>query len=238
MRRPYTFTKSSGRTTKKRQAKKFYLLIALFLLFDIFYFFNYYHPRQNAATTKFDYTTYQKEASAALNADKTTSTIPLLLQNNPQWAETAYGTGDSPNTVAEKGCAIVSLAMITSFWENKTILPATILEWAGNTYYVPGQGTSWQIFSDYATAKGWHFANLSSNWDQAAEKLAQGIPLIVSIKPGTFITSGHIMVITQGGNGEVKVYDPNDNPDKRHAFQTYSATTFANEAANYWALYR
>lgn len=238
MRRSYTFSDRNLAKRRHRPRAKFYILISLFLAFDLFYFFNVYHHNPADTAADFNYTTYQKEANAALaqNNGANFAMLPLLLQNNPAWATATYGNDDSTNTVRDNGCAILSLAMVTSFWEKKTVSPATILNWSKNNYYVPQQGTSWQIFPDYAAAKGWKCDNLGANWNVAQQTMARGIPLIVSMKPGTFTTTGHIMVITST-NGKIHAYDPNDNPQKRHAFTAYLPTTFQNEAANYWAIH-
>lgn len=225
----------------KRKRRKKYGFLKLILLFSLcflaFRFFRTYAETSSLTTPQYDYTRYQEKATAALHAQDDFSNLPLLLQNNPTWANVSYGTDQTSNTLWENGCGILSIAMVTSFWEQQEVSPTSILNWAGNRYYVNGQGTAWQIFSDYAAYRNWHFENLGNNHATAMAKMKAGFPLIVSVKAGTFTTSGHIMVLTVAKNGQITVYDPNDNPDKNHAATSYPLSTFQNEALNYWVIF-
>lgn len=226
---------------RKRRKRRWRIVLLIFMLVLGYRYLqqhgNFNLPLPGAAAKNYDYAAYEKKASTALQADARLTQLPLLLQNNPTWATSTYGTGTSPNTLQEKGCAILSLAMLTSFWRGEKVTPTEILAWAGNRYYVEGAGTSWQIFADYAQHQGWHYENLGANTPQAAQQLAQGHPLIVSVKAGAFTTTGHIMVLAQSATGSLKVYDPNDNPAKQHAFTNYSLTEVAQDVVNYWALF-
>lgn len=66
----------------------------------------------------------------------------------------------------------------------------------------------------------------------------EGIPIIISVKPGTFTTTGHLMVLTTDSSGALKVYDPNDSPNKKHYLKTYTSDVSIKEGVNYWALWK
>ncbi|OTE83086.1 hypothetical protein B1K96_38895, partial [Escherichia coli] len=67
-----------------------------------------------------------------------------------RWGNDTYGYGETQNTFAANGCAIASLAMIDSFWTDHPSNPDKLLKWAGDQFYLPKQGTSWQIFPQFA----------------------------------------------------------------------------------------
>lgn len=181
---------------------------------------------------------FPQKVNQRLAQDPQTSKLPLILQKDPRWQGLAYGTESGNNDLAHNGCALVSLAMIQAYWEGTPADPTAVLNWAGNDYYVTGQGTSWEIFSAFATHFGYQFQNLLTSYDRAYELMSQGIPVIVSVAPGTFTTTGHIMVLFTDSNGKLQVYDPNDSPEKRHYEKAFTSETFLNEAVNYWALWR
>ena len=62
--------------------------------------------------------------------------------------------------------------------------------------------------------------------------------MIVSVLPGTFTTTGHLLVLSANQDGELLAYDPNDDSSKNHYQETFSPAIFAAEALNYWVLSR
>lgn len=61
--------------------------------------------------------------------------MPLELQTDAKWKDTAYGFGnvDKPNTIEINGCAIVSLAMVGSYMDHQEVTPLDVLAWAKMT---------------------------------------------------------------------------------------------------------
>lgn len=195
--------------------------------------FRFFNQTETTITTGF-----AKEANQVLEKNTLTPGLPLYFQKDQRWQTTGYGTKKQDNDLGHNGCALVSLAMIASYWQHQKILPTDILAWAQNNYYVQGQGTSWQIFADYANQHGYQFKNLGADHQMALNHLRQGFPLIVSVNPGTFTTTGHIMVLSMDQAGNIRAFDPNDDPEKRHFSEKYSLATFQQEAANYWVLWQ
>lgn len=179
-----------------------------------------------------DFIAFGKEANDFLIQEN--FTMPLFLQNDPKWADKTYGIGEDENTMAINGCAIVSLAMILSYWQEETVTPLEILDWAGNDYFVTGQGTSWQIFEDFAHEYGLNYYGLSSYYE-AKEVVKSGKPVVVSVRPGTFTEVGHIMVLEMNDQGEVVVFDPNDDPEKNHYQVEFDDEVFIDESLAFWS---
>lgn len=160
--------------------------------------------------------------------------IPLILQTDERWYYEAYGTNDSDNFMGNNGCALASLAMVGSYWQNRLIEPVEILSWAQNNYYLTGQGTMWSIFNDYAHAIGMISQDLGNDFATAKQFMMLGYPVLVSVKPGDFTEVGHIMVLMADEKGEVFVFDPNDSPTKQHYAKTYTDDLILAQAINYW----
>lgn len=192
----------------------------------------------SATTVKLLEPAFSKKANHYLAKENPSKQLSLILQTDKRWGQKSYGQESKNNDLAHNGCALVSLAMIHSFWEKRPVNPTEILQWAKNDYYVSEQGTSWQIFADFASKNDYQFENIGNYYNRASQLMNQGIPIIVSVKKGTFTTSGHIMVLYKNETGALKVYDPNDSPSKKHYQKTYPSETLINEGLNYWALWK
>lgn len=186
------------------------------------------------ATFRQSQTDFAKKANAEIkDAGETT---PLILQTDERWSKSNYGYGQKDNTMGTNGCAIASLTMMLSFLDNKQHTPDELLDWAGNDYYVPEAGTSWDIFPAFAANYGYGYEGLT---DLAAmqERLNAGVPLIVSVKPGSFTTTGHIMFVKAAAADATKlrVFDPNDGPKKNHYQKLYTPQEVLGQVVQAWA---
>ncbi|MBL1229877.1 peptidase C39 family protein [Enterococcus sp. BWB1-3] len=181
---------------------------------------------------------YAEQVTQEIQQDKFNGRInvPLLLQTEDYWKTIPYGTGEN-NTLEKNGCAIVSLAMVASYLDNAEVLPQEILDWSKNDYFIEGQGTSWGIFAEFAAVKGYAYENLPS-LSAVEEQLIQGHPVIISVKPGAFTQTGHIMVLTGYSDGKFWLNDPNDNEEKGHSRMAYTPEQLETDAMNYWAIYK
>ncbi|MTD41921.1 peptidase C39 family protein [Erwinia sp. CPCC 100877] len=184
---------------------------------------------------------YSEQVNEALEQGKFINRLPikLLLQTDERWKDTAYGVGNPDgNSLEINGCAILSLAMVSSYLDSKDYTPQDILNWSQNNYYIENEGTSWQIFYDFAQAKGYQYQDLGIDIAQVEDQLKQQHPIIVSVKPGRFTETGHIMVISGTDNGKFWLNDPNDSETKGHSQKEFTADELMNEAVNFWAIYK
>lgn len=185
--------------------------------------------------------TYPEQINEDLSQGKFANRIPihLLLQTDDRWKATPYGMKNPDgNTLEINGCAILSLAMVSSFLDNKQYTPQDILNWSKNDYYLEGEGTTWSVFSDFALEKGYQFEDLEMNITAVEEHLKQKHPVIISVKPGLFTEVGHIMVLSGINNGKFWVNDPNDSEAKGHSKKEFTANQLTNEALNFWTIYK
>ncbi|MGC6770074.1 C39 family peptidase [Enterococcus sp. LJL128] len=181
---------------------------------------------------------YVEQINQEIQQDKFAGRIkvPLILQTDERWKATPYGTGEN-NTLEKNGCAIVSLAMISSYLDGGDVQPQAILDWSQSNYFIEGQGTNWTIFYDFAVAKGYMYEELS-DMSMVENHLSQGHPVLISVQPGKFTETGHIMVLTGVSDGKFWLNDPNDSETKGHSRTQYTAEELGNEALNYWAIYK
>lgn len=130
--------------------------------------------------------------------------------------------------------------MIESYYQNRIVEPNEILNWSQNDYYVHNEGTSWQIFYDFAIEHGYQFENFGSNFYDAMEALNQNRIVIVSVQPGHFTEVGHILLIRgyDSENRKVYVNDPNDNAEKMFSIQGIDEDILLEDSLNFWTLYK
>ena len=138
----------------------------------------------------------------------------LLLQWDERWGYGAYGDG----CIAVNGCAPTALSMVIAglTGENATT-PYTIAQYAEeNGYYVPGTGTSWELFNQGCEAFGVTGKAISLTKGTVLDMLQSGKPIICSMRPGDFTTAGHFIVLAGVEDGKVRVLDPSsrENSEK------------------------
>jgi len=172
-----------------------------------------------------------------LNIHENGMEIPHMLQYDPQWGQERYGDGN----IAQNGCAILSMAMIESYFSGQGILPTSIANWSDhNGYYYNGQGTAWSFFPSYSRKIGLNCTNLGKSTQQIIKALEDGKPVIASMGPGTFTKGGHFIVlrgITK--NGKILVNDPNDNYNTKKFYEKeFNLNLIFSEAKNFWSFGR
>ena len=223
---------------QKRSIKKF--MIYLFVLMSLTVFWLINHNGSNNVSPLTWLRTHQEVVATDFANQANEYLIeqefhmPLILQTDERWYYEPYGDEIKDNFMGINGCAIASLAMVGSYWQNRYIEPVEIARWADKNYYLREQGTTWDIFSEYANAIGMQAHDLANNFEAVKYYLNLGYPVIISVKPGFFTEVGHIMVLAQSLEGDIVVYDPNDSPEKFHYREIFSEELFQQESLNYW----
>lgn len=79
-----------------------------------------------------------------------------------------------------------------------------------NGFYVEGSGSSWSLMTDGASKIGLKYHEVRFEKDSILSELNAGNPIICSMGPGDFTTTGHFIVLAAtDDNGNVIVKDPN-----------------------------
>lgn len=155
----------------------------------------------------------------------------------PQYYQTSYPNIRYGNgTIASSGCGPTCIAMITSYMTGSTVTPADVVKWAGNRYYVAGQGSSWAIYAAAAKNYGYVCSNLGKNKANVIAALEAGRPVIASMGKGTFTKGGHFIVIRGiTEDGYFLVNDPNKKNVDKYKTDRFKMEVVFREGKNFWA---
>lgn len=156
--------------------------------------------------------------------------VPHLYQIDPQWANEPYAGGD----MRENGCGPTCLSMVyvalTGNTNGDPVAIARMSEEQGHT--VDGM-TAWTLMSDGAQALGLASWEVAASADDVRAELEAGNPIICSVRPGDFTTTGHFIVLAGIANdGQVIVHDPNS---AERSGRTWDLERVLSQCANLWA---
>lgn len=156
--------------------------------------------------------------------------IPLLLQWDEKWGYATYGD----NIIAINGCAPTALSMVaSSLKQDNTITPYVVSKYAyENSYYTVGVGTNWSLMIDGSKYFGLKSEELSLSKENIYNSLNQGHPIIASMGPGDFTTTGHFIVLTKIEDGKIKVNDPNSI---QRSNKLWDYETIESQIKNLWS---
>ena len=187
---------------------------------------------RNPETVDFvaDYPQEKDRAPAETVEEAERGTIPLLLQWDPRWGCAQYGDGP----MALNGCGPTALSMvICGLTGDGTATPYTVAQYAQEMgYYVDGVGTSWELMSAGGTHFGVTARELPLSQSVMENALAAGEPIICSVGPGDFTTSGHFIVLAGLEDGKFQVRDPNRRSTSE---KLWDYDTLAGQITNLWA---
>lgn len=155
---------------------------------------------------------YPSMKAASLNMDVSDEVengkIPLFLQWDERWGYKTYGS----NFFAVTACGPTCLSMVVCGLTGETQWnPYEVAKFSEEQeYYVPGEGTSWELMTTGAEMLGLN----ASYGDISAEfilgNLSPASPMICSMYPGDFTYTGHFIVLTGiDEDGKIIVNDPN-----------------------------
>ena len=186
---------------------------------------------RNPETVDFvaDYPQEKDRAPAETVEEAERGTIPLLLQWDPRWGCAQYGDGP----MALNGCGPTALSMvICGLTGDRTATPYAVAQYAQEMgYYVDGVGTSWELMSAGGAQFGVTARELPLSQSVMENALAAGEPIICSVGPGDFTTSGHFIVLAGIEDGKFQVRDPNRRSTSE---KLWDYDTLAGQITNLW----
>lgn len=171
-----------------------------------------------------------KKGKINIKNDVKEGSIPLFLQWDQRWGYREYG-GDF---LAVTGCGPTCLSMVQCGLSGKTKWnPYKVAKMAENNgFYVKGSGSSWDLMTYGASIIGLTYHEVNFERDSILEELSSGNPIICSMGPGDFTTTGHFIVLTgTDGNGNIIVNDPNS---KENSQKTWSIDKIMPQVRNLW----
>lgn len=172
----------------------------------------------------------QHTNAPARTLSESLDTMPLLLQWDERWGYHDYGS----STIAVSGCGPTTLAMVAAYLtQNDTITPYVVAQYAAEQgYYIAGTGTSWDCIRTGAPAFGVQAEELPLDEAVMNAALDAGKPIICSMLPGDFTTTGHFIVLSGRTEDGYQVHDPNSR-EKSNRCWTYDE--IQGQISNLWA---
>ena len=136
------------------------------------------------------------------------SSHPLFLQYDPRWAGYPYGMGTMQSSACGPTCFSMVIVGLTDI---DAASPPRVAAYSMNHgYYVPGAGTSHQLFIQGCYDFGLYCESVDISQEAMQEHLDRGEMLILSCRNGNFTHSGagHFIVIYGYDNNGFMVNDP------------------------------
>lgn len=165
--------------------------------------------KDNPETIDFvrDYQTKKDVPPAENIGEVTAGVIPHLLQWDERWGYQIYGD----NMIAVNGCGPTVISMVASgLTGDNTITPYRVAKFAEqNGYYEGDAGTSWALMTEGAAQFGVYGEEMGLSEEAVFSSLENGNPIICSMSPGDFTTTGHFIVLVGIEDGKIRVNDPN-----------------------------
>ncbi|WMM23392.1 C39 family peptidase [Tissierella sp. MB52-C2] len=179
-----------------------------------------------------DYPNYEPYSNKkiSIKKDYEGGKIPLFIQWDKRWGYEKYGS----NFIAINGCGPTSLAMvIVGLTGNTDINPKVVADFSEqNGYLVEGVGTSWTLMTEGAKQFGINGKELPLSESVILSTLKKGQPIIASMEPGTFTTTGHFIVLTDVDNNNKIIV--NDSDSRKRSKQTWDIDIFMKQTKNLW----
>lgn len=133
--------------------------------------------------------------------------VPALYQRDPAWSTATYAEDDFGTT----GCGPTCLSMVYIALTGKTdMTPADMGALSEQLGCASSDGTAWLFMTDGAAQLGLAAREVAADESSVRGALLAGSPVICSVGPGDFTTTGHFIVLTGiDEQGRLLVRDPN-----------------------------
>lgn len=152
------------------------------------------------------YPDHKDDAPAETIGDVVQGQFPLLLQWDARWGYVRYGD----DLLAVTGCGPTCLAMAAAgLTGDNAITPAAVAEQAQRDGYWVDGVTSWGLMTDGCRAWGLVSEELPLTESAVTGALEEGRPIICSVRPGDFTTTGHFILLAGLEEEGIRVNDPN-----------------------------
>ena len=187
--------------------------------------------KNNPETIDFvrDYQTKKDVPPAENIGEVTAGVIPHLLQWDERWGYQIYGD----NMIAVNGCGPTVISMVASgLTGDNTITPYRVAKFAEqNGYYEGDAGTSGALMTEGAAQFGVYGEEMGLSEEAVFSSLENGNPIICSMSPGDFTTTGHFIVLVGIEDGKIRVNDPNS---VKRSEKLWDYETLYPQISNLW----
>lgn len=186
--------------------------------------------QQNVGTSRRNAPTQEETAHSTPAHAWRKGEVPFLYQIDPQWSDEPYAGGN----IHENGCGPTCLSMVYISLTGKTDLdPAAMARFSEQNGFTVDGMTAWALMTDGAAMLGLRGTELSASADVVRVELEAGRPIICSVRPGDFTSTGHFIVLAGlTDDGQVMVRDPNNAGNGDHP---WDLDRILGQCANLWA---
>lgn len=175
------------------------------------------------------YPEHKDDAPAGSIGTAEAGSFPLLLQWDVRWGYTRYGD----DLLAVTGCGPTCLSMVAAgLTGDDTITPAAVAVRAQRDGYWVDGVTSWELMRTGCEAWGLVSEELPLSESSVTGALSEGHPIICSVRPGDFTTTGHFILLAGTEEDGIRVNDPN-SPQNSDRLWTYDE--LEPQIRNLWA---
>ena len=156
--------------------------------------------------------------------------VPYLYQTDSAWADEPY----AGSTVSVAGCGPTCLSMVYVDLTGRTDLgPAEMSAFSERNGFVSDGMTAWSLMTDGAALLGLDSRELAADVGSVTAALESGSPVICSVAPGDFTSTGHFIVLAGiADDGGIIVHDPNS---AANSSRTWDAQRIVDQCKNLWA---
>ncbi|HJF63787.1 MAG TPA: C39 family peptidase [Gordonibacter urolithinfaciens] len=156
--------------------------------------------------------------------------VPALYQRDPAWSQALYG-GDAFGVT---GCGPTCLAMAyVALTGRSDLSPADAGALSERMGCASSDGTAWDFMTEGAAQLGLTAEELPADKPSVRRALVAGRPVICSMGPGDFTSTGHFIVLAGiDEHGRLEIRDPN-SPER--TAQTWDFDTVLRQCRNLWA---
>lgn len=184
----------------------------------------------------YNYLTKEQEAIATIgSANKIKyyyekGTIPLFQQWDERWGYYDYGD----DFLALTGCGPTSLTMVyVGLTGDTSQNPYTVAKMSEeNDYFVSGSGSSWELMNTGCENLGLVAKRISLDESRINAELDAGRPIIASMGPGDFTSSGHFIVLVNYSEEGYEIRDPDSITRSR---QKWPFDRIKDQIKNLWS---
>ncbi len=171
--------------------------------------------------------TYEENITLEADGDRS---IPLLMQWDPRWGYARYGDG----CIGLDGCGPTCLSMVAAGLKgDASCHPKYVADFAMQNGYISDHAsTSWSLMTSGAESLGLTAWEVPLSEERMAEALTNGNPIICTVRPGDFTTTGHFIVLYGYEDGRFYVNDPNS---RKRSERTWSYEQLSPQIKAMWA---
>lgn len=156
--------------------------------------------------------------------------VPKLYQRDPAWASASYAGTDFGESGCGPTCLTMAYVALTGRTDTAPVDVGVLSERMG---CAGSDGTAWLFMTEGAAELGLVAEELPADEESVRQALLSGSPVICSVRPGDFTTTGHFIVLAGiDADGRLIVRDPN-SPER--TARAWDFDTILKQSVAIWA---